>query len=355
MYSRLKNLQKQLSAIDLDAYLVTNEIDVSYLTEYPSSESWLLVFPRKVFYLTDARYSVEAKDALPGITVYQYKKSAAEVEMVALLKRYRAKAIGFDSRHVSLAVFKRIKKSCPAGMKLIVQDGVVDELRQFKDKGEIAKLRECLRLNLAAYEYLRPFIRPGITERGILKKFEKFVWDRRVKFSFPPIIASGPNSALPHARVTDRKLSKNDVVLIDCGIEKDGYRSDLTRIFFLGKIPALLRERYHILSEAQKEAIRHIRPGVAAKTIDQAARNYLEKNKLASYCCHSLGHGVGLDVHEAPRISKLSKAVLAEGMIFTVEPGIYFPHQYGLRIEDMVLVTRDGCEVLSQGTPGSSR
>lgn len=349
MITRLERFQQFLAATRMDAYLVTHDVDISYLAQYPSADSWLLVLPEKVLYLTDARYADQARHTFRGVKVCQYKQSLVE-EVFHQLRHKKTKKVHFDSRHLSLAVFHKLKKSCPPGVKLVTRNGVVQEMRQVKEPSEVAQIRACLKLTWAGYAQLASLLRPGVSERDLLKALERFVWKKEVKFSFPPIIASGANAAWPHARVSDRKFLKNDLVLVDWGIDQGGYKSDLTRIFFLGKIPPLIKERYKILNEAQAAAIARIRPGVAAAEIDSEARKYLEKKKLARYFTHSLGHGVGLEVHEAPRISKTSPVILKEGMVFTVEPGIYFPGQYGLRIEDMVFVTQDGCEVLSRSS-----
>jgi len=347
LLSRLKNFQAKFLSIQVDAYLITNDVDVSYLTQFTAAESWLLVLPKKSYYLTDSRYFTEARTGLKGVTVCQYPKSLAETLFV-LLAKHRVHSLGFDSRHLSLAQFQKLRHKCPKGIKLKACDGLVDELRQVKEPEEVAAIRDCIKVNLAAYQYLARYIRPGVTERDLLQQLERFILKKGVKFSFAPIIASGPNAALPHARGTERRLAPNDVLLIDMGIDINGYKSDLTRIFFLGKIAPLLEKRYRILREAQEAAIAAIRPGVKAAEVDLAARNYLKKQGLDTYFGHALGHGVGLEVHEAPRISRTSAVVLKEGMVFTVEPGIYFPGKYGFRIEDMVVVTRGGCEILSR-------
>jgi len=220
-------------------------------------------------------------------------------------------------------------------------------LREVKDRTEVRRIQEALKLNLQAFQYLKGVIHPGITEREVLLKLEKYVKERKAGFSFDPIIASGPNSCFPHARVTDRKIRNNEPVLVDMGIDLQGYKSDLTRMFFLGKIPQLVNDVNVAVKSAQIQAIQKIRAGVLASDVDYEARNYLEKHRLGKFFGHSLGHGVGLEIHEGPRISQKSMSVLKEGMVFTVEPAVYLPHQFGIRIEDMVLVTKKGCEVLS--------
>jgi Xaa-Pro aminopeptidase len=232
-------------------------------------------------------------------------------------------------------------------LKVSDKDGFVEQFRMIKDDTEVAKIEKALAIHKDAYKYLSKIIKPGLSEEDILYKLEEFVRANRCKFSFLPIIASGPNSSLPHAKITKRKIAKNDVILVDIGIEVESYKSDLTRMFFLGRIPALIKEVEEIVRAAQKEAIKIIRPGISASEVDAQARNYLKEHKLDSYFKHSLGHGVGLEIHERPRLSPRDKTILQEGMIITVEPGVYIPGKFGIRIEDMVLVTKKGNRVLS--------
>lgn len=346
MNSRIENLVSEFSRCHLDAYLVTNDVNITYLTEYPSPESWLLVSSKKAFYITDARYSLEARKSLKGVNVKQCSKSFLGI-FSNLVVSYKLKRIGFDTRHISLSTFKKIKKVCPKGVKLISQDKCVEKFRQIKGKDEIAHIRECIQLNLLAYGYLRRIIKPGFTEKEVLIRLERYVKSKGASFSFAPIIASGANSCFPHAQISDRKIRVNESVLVDMGIAFKGYKSDLTRMFFLGKISPHIHKVYEIVSTAQKRAIEKIRSNVAASEIDKEARNYLRENKLSKYFVHSLGHGIGLEVHEDPLISEKNTHRLKEGMIFTVEPAVYIPGRFGIRVEDMVLVTKNGYEILS--------
>lgn len=347
MKSPLKHFQRRLAEIPADAYLATNDTDIRYLTGFPASESWLLVFPDKVFYITDSRYLLEARQGLKGVTVKLYKGSIIQT-LFELCRKRRASRLAFDGRHLSFAQYQAVRKQAPKGTRLVARQGMVEELRMIKTKDEVEQTRRCLRLHHQALKYLKTVIRPGKTEREVFLALERYVKTRGADFSFDPIIASGPNSCFPHARVTGRKLRSNEPVLVDFGVDIGGYKSDLTRIFFLGKIPPSVTEAYHAVEEAQKRAIAAIRPGVPAKDVDSAARDFLKTKKLDRFFGHSLGHGVGLDIHESPRISSKSTVRLKTNMMFTVEPGVYLPDRFGIRIEDMVLVTERGCEVLSK-------
>jgi Xaa-Pro aminopeptidase len=345
--NRLKQFAVVLGQSAVDAYLITYDIDVSYLAEFPASESWLVCLPRKSYYITDSRYVLEARQGLKGISLRQYTRSPYETT-AALLLKHGVKRLGVDGQRLTLAQFERLREVCSKTIKIRSIQGAVSRLRQIKEQAETLKIREALAVHHKALGYLRTVIQPGRAERDILLKLEHFVKSRRVGFSFPPIIASGPNACFPHAKVTDRKIQNHEAVLVDFGIDVDGYKSDLTRMFFLGRIPANIREVYEAVQCAQLQAIRKIRPGISAAAVDREARGFLKEKGLARYFGHSLGHGVGLEIHEDPRISPKSHAVLEEGMIFTVEPAVYIPNQFGVRVEDMVRVTPDGCEVISQ-------
>lgn len=341
-----QKLRLAFSQHAVDAFLVTDDANMAYLTGYPCQESWLLVSRCHAFYLTDSRYSLDAKRHLKGIDVIECKKGIFDA-VAELARKEKIRLLGFDERHLVVASFRKLKKALRSGPKLVGTQGVVEKLRVVKRRDEVCKMQKALCFHRKCYQYLEKIIRPGRTERQVFEKLERFVRDHHKSFSFPPIIASGPNSCLPHARISDRKIKKNEPVLVDIGIEENGYKSDLTRMFFLGKISHLVREVHDAVVKAQQLAIANIKPGVAAQDIDRHARNFLKEKKLDTYFSHSLGHGIGLEVHEAPGLSPRSPAILEEGMVFTVEPGVYIPGQFGVRVEDMVLVTRMGAKVLS--------
>jgi len=345
--ARLKRLVEDFSRHkNIDALLIINDSNIRYLTQFPASESWLLVTKHKAFYITDSRYVLEARQGLKGVSVKQYSSMPCAT-LCALCKQYKIKRLGFDERHTSFALWKKLKEFCPRNCKLLPATGLVEALREIKDEEEITQVRNCLKLHFKAIDFMKKVVKQGITERQIALKLEGFVKSHGAEFSFPPIIASGSNSCHPHARVSDRVIRNNEPVLLDFGIDINGYKSDLTRNFFLGRIAPRVVQVYEALTLAQREAISLIRPGISCAQVDAHARKVLRKFGLAKYFGHSLGHGVGLDIHEAPRLSSQSMGLLEAGMIVTVEPGVYIPNQFGIRVEDMVLVTKEGCEVLS--------
>ncbi len=346
MNKRLNNLIKSFSNHKIDAYLVVKDINIAYLTEFPASESWLLVSPRGSFYITDSRYVLEAKEGLKGIAVKQYSGSIYKT-FSELAQKLKLKRIGFDENQVTYLQYKQLFKFVPKGIKLVGVNSLIEVLREIKENKEVAQVEKALSIHKQALIYIKKYIKPNISEREVFGRLKAFVESQNAGFSFSPIVASGPNGAFPHAKLTDRKFRRDDVVLLDTGIDYKGYKSDLTRMFLLGKIPKLLQDVLTHVHRAQRLAIEAIGPGIPVAEVDRIARNYLEKHKLAKYFGHSLGHGVGLEIHESPRLSQQSSAILKEGMIITVEPGVYIPNKFGVRLEEMVLVTKKGCEVLS--------
>lgn len=349
MHSRLKKFSQSLIDHKLDAYLVISQADIFYLTGFPASGAWLLVTPKRAYYMTDCRYSDEARQALGHRASVWVCYKGLEQEAADIFDKFSIKRVGLDENHFSVARLKRLKTACAKTVKVIAVNGAVAQLRLIKDSAEIAQIRECLAVNKQAYAYLKRIVSPGMTERDILWKLEDFNRRRNVGFAFDPIIASGPNSAFPHARVTTRTIKSNDIILIDLGIRINGYNSDLTRIFLSDKITHPFQDVYQAVAEAQQEAIDQIRCGVPVADIDGAARKSLKRNKLEKFFTHALGHGVGIEIHEAPRLSLKSTEILRAGMVVTVEPGVYVTGKFGIRIEDMVLVKDRGCEVLSRG------
>ena len=268
--------------------------------------------------------------------------------MFDCVRAFRIKRLGFDEGHLSVHGYKKLKKYCPQGTAIAAANDLVEDLREIKEEGEIEKIRTALNIHGDALRFLKKTLRPGLSEKSVLNSLEKFTQRRGVAFSFPPIIASGPHSSLPHARVSERRLKSGEPVLIDFGIDFKGYKSDLTRNFFLGKMTPFYAAILDKVRRAQQAALAVLRPGIPAREADRAARESLKRHGLAQFFGHSLGHGVGLEIHEGPRLSPKSERLLKPNMIVTVEPAVYLPDRFGIRVEDMVRVTAKGCEVLNE-------
>lgn len=346
MTARIKKLRSVFARHGIGALLVTKDVNIAYLTGFPSRESWLLIGPRRAFYITDFRYMLEARKGLRGISVRRYTASIGDALFKAL-GEMGVKRIGIDERHLTVSQYRALERRRPKGVRLISANHLVENFRAIKDAGELKQVKEALRLHKQAHQFLKRLVKPDMSEKEVLLRLERFVKSRDAGFSFDPIIASGPNSCYPHAGITKRKFRANETVLIDMGIDVKGYKSDLTRMFFLGKISSFVKRVHDAVYAAQRKAIEQIRAGAAIADVDRAARNSLKTHGLAKYFGHAVGHGIGLEVHECPRLAQTNSSVLKEGMLLTVEPAVYIPGQFGIRIEDMVLVTKKACEILS--------
>ncbi len=346
--SRLHRLYPALQERGLDGLIISSPHNISYLSGFTSRDSYFLASPKTNLYFTDSRYSAEVKGSLKDKAVLKEINGSVFRLIADSCRQLRLKRIGFEERLMPFAEYKNIKRWSGKGLVLVPVHSMVEELRKYKSKEELGHIRKAVSIAAKALNHIGSLLRPGLTELEVASEVECHI--RRngaLKASFDIIVASGPNSSFPHHITSTRKLQKNETVLIDMGVDCQGYKSDLTRVFFLGKINLLRRKIYGIVLEAQKRALEKIRPGIRASEIDAAARQHIARSGYGAYFLHSLGHGVGLEIHEEPQISAKSDNIVAESMVFTVEPAIYLPGKFGIRIEDMVLVTEKGCEVLS--------
>lgn len=329
--------------------LVASAANISYLVKFISRDSYLLVSKKKSIYFTDSRYFVEVRPWLlkQGIAVADihgpvFAAIARECEGL------KFKRIGFEDHVMTCSELKRLADNLKGKARLLPSGGLVEELRQIKDTSEIALIKQALKITGLTLAFARKIIRPGRKESEIAAELGRFMrFHGASDAAFDIIVASGPNSSYPHHAPTSRTIRKNEPVLIDIGVEYKGYKSDLTRVYFLGKISNLTQRVRKVVSDAQQMAIKEIRPGAKMAEIDGVSRGYIARLGFGKCFGHSLGHGVGLETHEAPRISAASKGALMPGMVFTIEPGVYLAGKFGIRLEDMVLVTKKGCVVLS--------
>lgn len=298
------------------------------------------------FFLTDSRYTSQAGSETSGYQIRTYAKPLDEI--AALVKQFRIKTLGFESNHLSYDTYLRLRKALPKA-RVKPAGGIAGRLRAVKDGSEIALIRESAKVLDEGFALVKRLLKPGAVESEIALKIEfRFRARGAEATAFDTIIASGARGALPHGKASRKKIKKGELVVVDMGALKDGYNSDETRTFCVGRAGAEEKKIYKTVLDAQSRAIEMIRPGVKAVDVDAAARGHIAKAGYGKYFGHGLGHGVGLDIHEGPTLSPLSKDVLEEGMVVTVEPGIYVPGLCGVRIEDMALVTRDGCELLTK-------
>ena len=347
--SRRSKLLHSVRAAKIDALLVTNPVNVTYLTGFTGDSSYLLISPKKTLLLSDSRFETQLQDECPELEVnIRTSKTLMPDVLTAVLPKLGFKTLGIESASMSVAVRDHLAEKL-TNLELCPHSALVEELRQVKDADEIAEIRTAVRQAEQGFHLMLALLKPEMTEREAANELEHAM--RRfgaVKAAFEPIVGVGARSALPHGRPTDVRLSEAGFVLFDWGaVSPRGYHSDLTRFLPTGKLPPKLEKVYRVVLNAQEAAIAEMRPGRPAVEIDAVARKVIEDAGFGKYFGHGLGHGIGLQIHEEPRMSPISRDVLRPGMVITVEPGIYLPGVGGVRIEDDVLITRDGCEVLT--------
>ncbi|WP_320046847.1 Xaa-Pro peptidase family protein [uncultured Ilyobacter sp.] len=344
---RIKRVRAEMEAKKLDGYLVQDRKDQYWLTGFTGEDGYVLVTKKEVALLTDGRFDEAANIQAPW-AVKVLREQRTPERTAKELKARRLKRVGFDPDHFTVADFTGTRKAARP-VQLIAASGLVLGMRQCKDKGEVDAIVKAIRVSEKAFKKTAKWIKVGMTESDIAAKLAYEMQRLGAKdVSFPTIVAVGPNGALPHYETGDRKVTKNSPILIDWGAEVDWYVSDLTRMIWPGSIPRELAKVNKIVTEAHDAAIAAIKPGVTAHEIDAIARKIITKAGYGSCFNHATGHGMGLDVHEAPRVGKGTNVKLEPGMVITIEPGIYLPGKGGVRLEDDILVTETGSQVLSE-------
>jgi Xaa-Pro aminopeptidase len=348
---RREALIASLKSESVDGFLVASVTNVSYLTGFTGDDSTVLFTGDRALVISDGRYTAQLAAECPGIECHIRPVGQLMVPgLIEIVPKMGIKSLGLESSSLSLADFEELR----AGLKTVELKpikGKVEALRVVKDDFEIGETRKAVSHAERAFAMLRAGLRLDETEKDVTDTLEGYI--RRCGAacaSFPPIIAVGANAALPHYHGSDRvKVSQDDFILVDWGASAGPYKykSDLTRVLVTGKVASKFEEVYRLVLAAQKRGISAVRPGVTGREVDAQARAVIEEAGYGKQFDHGLGHGLGMDIHEAPRLRRESEIPLQPGMIVTVEPGIYLPGWGGVRIEDDVLVTPDGCEVLT--------
>jgi Xaa-Pro aminopeptidase len=346
---RRERLRRAFAKPGVDALLVTNFLNVTYLTGFTGDDSFLMVRQQDEILISDGRYTTQIDEECPKLDRYIRRPGIQVVDATARVVRSRGvRHLAIEGDSMSVAARDRLAAAAPK-LAIIPKSGLVERLRRIKDRGEIAEIRRAIQHAEKAFAVIRASLRPEWTEKQVADELEHQMRLFGARSSgFASIVAVGGRAALPHARPGDRPIGSAELLLVDWGANGGLYNSDLTRVLLPARISPKLQRVYRVVLRAQAAGIAAIRPGVACKAVDRAARRVIEKAGYGRYFRHGLGHGIGLEVHEAPRMAPNAPGVLRPGMVVTVEPGIYLPGVWGIRIEDTVLVTEEGSEILTQ-------
>lgn len=345
---RIKSARHLLSEKKLDAVLISSQANRYYLTGWQGDEEsgFVLITTTNQFAITDSRYTEHAVLETKGFDVVEADQGVGPA-FRKIAKSSNLVRIGFESHHLSVYALRRIKKFA-RGIKLIPTTGLIEALRSIKDEAEAVYISKAASIADEAFLHALTFVRPGKTEKEVAWELEKFMREKGAQSMAwsPFVVAAGKNSSMAHWGAADTKIKKGDMVLLDYGCVYGGYNCDISRVIFVSRPNIEQAGVYNLVLDAQKLGLSLVKEGRLGATIDKKVRNFLEKNTKYSYH-HALGHGVGLEIHELPWVNARRKSRLVTGNVVTVEPGIYIPGWGGVRIEDLVLVTKKGCKALS--------
>jgi Xaa-Pro aminopeptidase len=349
---RVGRLRRRMKQQGIDSLLITHLPDVRYLCGFTGSNAFLAVTPNRAAMFTDGRYIAQAHQETSAARVVIAARSARD-ESCRWLAASGAKHCSFDPETTTVADLALYRKAASRGFFQPLAEPLVRNLRLIKDEDEVRLMKKAAHLGVDLFHELLPQLQPGMPETTVAALLEQTARIRGAEgMSFETIVASGPRSALPHGRATAQRLPRKGFLTLDFGVILEGYCSDMTRTVFLGQPTRRERFTYDSVLEAQQAAVEAVKPGVSCGEVDEAARSVLRKAGLAEYFTHSTGHGVGLEIHEAPRIAADQSQSLLPGMVVTIEPGVYIAGHFGVRIEDMVVVTRQGGQVLTPASTG---
>ncbi|MGH9453340.1 MAG: M24 family metallopeptidase [Terriglobia bacterium] len=336
-----------LEAHRIPALVVTKPVNIYYLTGFRGSAGAAILGPEQQLLLVDPRYTLQAQDQARGVEVAETKDGILK----AVAQRAcsgRVGRLGFEDTHLTCSDFEYLRHEAPRGTRWIPAGGIVEDLRALKDNAEIEQIRRSCRLTTEAFEETLKRVRPGVRESDLAAEIEYRMKKKGAEGpAFETIVASGSRGALPHGRASDKTLQSGELVIFDLGAILGGYASDMTRTVYLGVPPRRVKTLYRAVLEAQQEACAVALDGARARAVDAKARQALQSYGLAKHFTHSTGHGVGLEIHEQPRIARTEKSLLRRSQIVTVEPGVYLEGFGGIRIEDTIAIAQDGPEALT--------
>jgi Xaa-Pro aminopeptidase len=339
-------LREKMRTENLVGFVVTNPYNRRYLSGFTGTSANLVITSHSAQLITDFRYVEQAGQQAPDFTVVRHERDILQC-VGEEVKKQGVKRLAFEQDYVTYALYQKLA-GCTQGVELVPVQGMIEELRLIKTPEEIKVIKEAAHIADQAFAHILEFIKPGVTERQVANELE-FTMRRlgATASSFDTIVASGPRSALPHGVATDKSIQSGELVTLDFGAYYQGYCSDITRTIAVGKPDPKLEEIYSIVLKAQLNGVQNIRPGMRGIEGDALTREIIREAGFAEYFGHGTGHGVGLEIHEGPTLSPRGEQKLEPGMVVTVEPGIYLPGLGGVRIEDDVVITEQGCDVLT--------
>ncbi|MCX8064774.1 MAG: Xaa-Pro peptidase family protein [Candidatus Hydrogenedentes bacterium] len=342
---RLSKLREILQKNKCDAFVNFSAVENRYFSGFTGSTSCLVIGTFGNLIFTDFRYEEQVYTEVRNFSIRIVSKNLEE-EVIAFLKDSRLKKLAIISEKTNLRFYERLKSE---DFEIYRVDDDISSMRMIKDNNEISLIKKACEITYTSLEKALGIVREGISEREIAGYIEyQFKLNGAEAIGFDTIVLFGAKSSLPHGKPSDNKLKPGDVILIDCGCVYKGYHSDITRTFVFGAIPGVWFENiYQITKEAQSNALKFLKDDVSCKEIDYEARRCIAKRGFGMFFGHGLGHGVGLEIHELPRLNKDSNSNLKSGVVVTIEPGIYLPGKGGVRIEDTVVITEEGCEILT--------
>ncbi|MBT9258399.1 MAG: aminopeptidase P family protein [Clostridiales bacterium] len=346
--SRQEELRRILRREGLEAFLTVDPIHRYYLSGFRGSEGTLLLLPEETVLLVDGRYTLQAREQAPHTRVVEYQRPQYGEELRKALREAGVEQVAVESRRLTHAFFLQLEAILSPEIGVEPREGLVEGLRRKKDEEELFLLRQAFQLADEGFRHILSFIRPGVTEREVALELEFFMRRQGAEgAAFPFIVASGSRGALPHGLASGKVLEEGELVTLDFGCRLEGYHSDITRTVAVKRVSEEQRQVYEAVREAGEKALSLLQAGVSGKEADEAARAHLREKGYGEAFRHSLGHGVGLEVHEAPSLSFASTDILEDGMVVTVEPGVYLEGRGGVRIEDAVIIRPGGYELLT--------
>ena len=345
MKSRIAKVRKIMRKKDLDAMLITDMNNIRYLSNFTGSNAQIFLTLKDNFFFTDGRYEIQSKKEVKDFKINVYYNKGFLEEISKYIKIKSIKKIGFEDHDVTYQYYLKLRKNfkkkelCPVSEYNAF-------IRMVKDKEELKLIRKAIKISEEAILEVKKKIKLGVKESYLAEEFERIAKSKGAQgLSFDPLFVSGPNSAIVHGKPGNRKIKKGDFILMDFGCVYKGYRSDQTLTYGVGKLSNKSIKIYNLVKEAQELAIKSIKPGVRLSKPAKLVENYFKSNGYE--LVHGLGHGIGLEIHEQPNLSSIAKSKIEEGMVFSVEPGIYVEGLGGVRIEDLVIVTKQGCKKLT--------